>query len=463
MPVIVGNTTVNTTVASTTLTANVPQSYQEYNPTRNSIMPSLRLDFVNSNVLDPRITFTRASNATYFNNAGVLTTAASNVPRFDYNPTTLACNGLLIEQASTNLLTYSSAIGGTNWSNFGTAPTLTLNAAVAPDGTTTATKSVPGTAAGFYDTTQLFSYTAGSYYTLSVWVKQSGTGYTIIHLQMYDPNATYGGYPNAWIQITGNGSVLSTSNSGTASNASATVTAYPNGWYRCTLSGIPSSASSPTTSIYAVIRPSLVNGDNNMGSGGDGTSGYYYWGAQVEKVAFPTSYIATASSTATRAYDSLSMSSAYTGSSLNSSAPGTIVSATLFDPVPSATNLGHVLWKLTDVAGNNLIQLYNQIGQQFAFVTAVSAGVSILNGTLGYKTITNGLSFKHAISWTTGGVFTDAASGSLGSSSTQTLPTGFNTLYLGSTGNSNQIAGWLQSWAYYPTSLSNAELISLTS
>jgi hypothetical protein len=184
---------------------------------------------------------------------------------------------------------------------------------------------------------------------------------------------------------------------------------------------------------------------------------------QMELGAYATSPILTSGSAATRVYDSLSMSSAYTGSSLNSSAPGTIVSATLFDPVPSATNLGHVLWKLTDVAGNNLIQLYNQIGQQNAYVTASSAGVGILNGTLGNKTITNGLSFKHAISWTTGGVFTDAASGSLGSSSTQTLPTGFNTLYLGSTGNSNQIAGWLQRWAYYPVALSNTELVSQTS
>jgi len=38
------------------------------------ITPSLNLDFSNSKVLDPRITFTRASTATYYN--GVTTAKA---------------------------------------------------------------------------------------------------------------------------------------------------------------------------------------------------------------------------------------------------------------------------------------------------------------------------------------------------------------------------------------------------
>jgi hypothetical protein len=49
---------------------------------------SLDLNFL-SGILDPRITFARAdltSCATYFNSAGLLTTAAANIPRFEYNP-----------------------------------------------------------------------------------------------------------------------------------------------------------------------------------------------------------------------------------------------------------------------------------------------------------------------------------------------------------------------------------------
>jgi len=104
MPVIVGNSTINTAITSTSVSENTPQGFAVYNATRNTVMPTLRLDFVNSNVLDPRVTFARSTSATYFNSAGVMTTAPANTPRFDYNPATGVCNGLLIEQYSTNLL-----------------------------------------------------------------------------------------------------------------------------------------------------------------------------------------------------------------------------------------------------------------------------------------------------------------------------------------------------------------------
>ena len=304
MPIYAGNTTVNTSITSSNVTVTTPQSFLEYNATRNSIQPGFRLDFVNSNILDPRITFTRASSGTYTNNIGVVSTASNNTPRFDYNPTTLGCNGLLIEGPSTNLLTYSAAIGGTNWTTTSTAPTITLNAATAPDNTTTASLYVPGTTSGFYDANQAPSpkLTDNTSYSFSVWVKLSGAFFSIIHLQIGNNSVANSGNINAWIQVTGAGSVLSTSNTGTASNTSATVTAYPNGWYRCTVTGIPS-VGATVTSSFVTIRPSLANGDNNMASGGDGTSGYYFWGAQLEASSVPTSYIPTTSSTATRSVD----------------------------------------------------------------------------------------------------------------------------------------------------------------
>ena len=49
-------------------------------------------------------TFTRATTATYVNSAGTVTTAAVDEPRIDYDPATLACRGLLIEEQRTNLI-----------------------------------------------------------------------------------------------------------------------------------------------------------------------------------------------------------------------------------------------------------------------------------------------------------------------------------------------------------------------
>jgi len=78
-----------------------------------SIRPTLNLDFANSQTVDPRITFTRTSTATRVNNKGLIESVDANVPRIDYDPVTLACKGLLIEEARTNLL-LNSTINGAN-------------------------------------------------------------------------------------------------------------------------------------------------------------------------------------------------------------------------------------------------------------------------------------------------------------------------------------------------------------
>ena len=75
-------------------------SVKEYYPVSR---PSLNLDFANSKTVDPRITFTRASSATYFDEKGVMRTAPAGVPRIDHDPVTGECKGLLIEEQRTRL------------------------------------------------------------------------------------------------------------------------------------------------------------------------------------------------------------------------------------------------------------------------------------------------------------------------------------------------------------------------
>lgn len=76
------------------------------------VLPRLALDFTTA-ALDPRVTFTRSGNtATVTNSSGVIVSVNADIPRFDYNPTTLLCNGLLIEESRTNVL-LNSLIDGT--------------------------------------------------------------------------------------------------------------------------------------------------------------------------------------------------------------------------------------------------------------------------------------------------------------------------------------------------------------
>lgn len=56
------------------------------------------------------ITYTRGSTGMGFNSVGVLTQAEVNQLRFDYDPLTLAIKGFLVEEAKTNLLTRTNSI-----------------------------------------------------------------------------------------------------------------------------------------------------------------------------------------------------------------------------------------------------------------------------------------------------------------------------------------------------------------
>lgn len=77
------------------------------------VLPKLALNFTTAS-LDSRITFTRSGNtATVINSSGVIVAVNADIPRFDYNPTTLVCNGLLIEESRINALV-NSLLDGTS-------------------------------------------------------------------------------------------------------------------------------------------------------------------------------------------------------------------------------------------------------------------------------------------------------------------------------------------------------------
>ena len=84
--------------------------------------PAMFLNFIGTDSLDSRVTFTRASTATFVGSNGSIQSAAINTPRFDYDPVTLAPKGLLLEEARTNSLPNNTMVGAAAGSP-GTAPT----------------------------------------------------------------------------------------------------------------------------------------------------------------------------------------------------------------------------------------------------------------------------------------------------------------------------------------------------
>lgn len=216
-------------------------------------------------------TFTRASVATYFDSAGTLQTAASGVPRFDYDPVTHAAKGILIEESRTNLLINSSNLSA--WT-INVTDILTADAMMAPDGTMTAETSNSTGGTRYMG----ISASAGVTYTYSFFVKPSNLADNI---NLYTDGPGGVGYCSI---IPSTGVVSGTS--GTYNSAKST--SIGNGWYRVSMTF----TATGTGFIAAHIYPSTAN-----------LTGY--WGAQVEQGAFATSYIPTSAATVTRAADDL--------------------------------------------------------------------------------------------------------------------------------------------------------------
>ena len=256
---------------------------------RAKAAPSLDLRFAdNKSLVDAvtgqsLVTFTRASSGTYVGSDGLIKTATTDAPRFDHNPTTGESLGLLVEESRTNLTLRSEEFNDTYWTkNFSS---VTANAIAAPDGTTTADLLVEdGTTSVHEIVTPSISFTLNATYALSVFVK-AGTrsAFRIVRSGPGGASATF--------------DLLTLTAAGIAGSPTVSIVAYNSNWYRCTMSWVASATASRTHAIR------LDNPAGTESYTGNGTSGLYIWGAQLEAGAFPTSYIRTTTATVTRSAD----------------------------------------------------------------------------------------------------------------------------------------------------------------
>lgn len=194
--------------------------------------PGLELNFV-SGALDPRITFSRASNATVTGPDGTL------------------------QYAPHNLLTYSEQFDNAVWLK--SNATVTANAAAAPDGALTADKLVEDTNTGNHVLQSAAVTLAAVPTTFSVFVKENGRGWVAFRIQ---------GVTRAYFNI-------ATGVVGTVdASSTAAIASIGNNWYRCSITLTPSAGAA-----NVFIRLATADGVDSYT--GDGTSGIYLWGAQL--------------------------------------------------------------------------------------------------------------------------------------------------------------------------------------
>ncbi len=357
------------------------------------------------------------------------TAAVYSLPR-DYNPTTLAALGVLVEEARTNLLTYSEQFDNAAWTRgniaaFGSGSI--ANAITAPDGTTTADKIVEAATTATHNMAQNATIVTATVYTYSVHAKAAERSWVCL-----EGGGGAGGF-SVWFN-------LSTGAVGTISGTTAgnvSIVALPNGWYRC----IVTDTSTSTSGAY---RYFICDADNNQSYAGDGTSGLYLWGAQLEAGAFATSYIPTVASQVTRAADNISI---LTSAFPYSATAGTVV-AEYFD-----SGINAAVWRIDDGGDNEYFRAIRDTG---SMVTAVVDGGSAVG--LVYLTATaKGTLTKLASAWAVNSV-NAAINGTLGTEDPSVnLPT-VTTLRVGNNRNAQFHSSHIKRLAYYASRKTDAEL-----
>ena len=414
-----------------------------------TIEPSLKLDFANARALDPRITFTRASTATYVGANGLIKTAGVDEARFDHDPTTGESLGLLIEEIRTNLLPESEDL--TSGLITKLAITTSNDAGViAPDGTAGATRVIQdNTTAQHLIGDTAGGLTLGGNYALSCFVKAGTTDLVWFSVNSY---TNWVDDWNFFINLT-TGSVYHNSNN--ISSANLKVEEYPNGWWRLSMVARQEPAGGGAGGLWlGHANPDLSNSTNFAG---DGSTYFYAWGFQMEAGSFPTSYIPTSGASAARAVDNAFI----TGQSFSSfynQTEGTFVSS--WRRISDTLNAN--VFSVDDGTNLNRIELRSTGSSAgvFRFEASVAGSFSTVNIN---GIPNNGIYNSDKAAY--GYILNNFAASGNGSNVVDDQTTGVpvvNRLGFGNATFPQQYSGTISSLLYYPTRLTNAQLQTLT-
>ena len=413
-----------------------------YAPTATErVLPRLALDFT-TGTLDPRVTVTRALNtATRVNSSGLIEIVNANLPRFDYDPVTLAPKGLLIEETRSNICIQSEDFG-TSWTPNSVG--VSTNSTVSPSGLSNADTitASAGSAQHRLIGTQ-GTVTSGVSITHSFYVKSLTHNFVQIH---DTGTGTY--YANFDLS---NGTVTAVSPANGAS-----ISSVGNGWYRCTLT------LTTATTVSGAAIAIIPNGSaaRNPTWAAAGTESVYAWGYQIETGAFPTSYIPTTTTSVTRNADAVSMTGTNFSSWYNASESTIVATGSFFALGNNTSPYRNALVGFSDGTSANAVQM----GKSVAGFAADRPATYSTNGSFGQSIagvpITASSIVTMALGLKTNSVFF-AANGVAGVEDTTSSVPPANQLGIGSfdaLGPSSLLNGYVRAVRYYPLRLTNAEI-----
>jgi hypothetical protein len=358
-----------------------------------------------------------------------------DVPRVEYDADGNRL-GLLVEESRTNLFTESEELSLKDH-NMDT----TDNAVIAPDRTQTASFCKPDTSSSehFIDDAGV---TTGTNYAISCFAKQGPGDYLLAFR-----GSGLGGNPPRFNLATG-----TIDNEGASSVWSdVKIQEIGNGWYRCSAVGNPNQ-STP-------LRFQITESDGNGSFAGDGTSGLYIWGCQIEQASFPTSYIKSNSgSTTTRSADVASIPVADFG--YNQSEGTVVVEAKTF----SNAEANHGDFALTDSGTSADLSSGSRTGSSVAGSYSTwyrTAGTTQAN-LVRTSAVEDNVFYKAGFCYKANDFAQSVDGGSILSDSSGTVPSRNSVVLIGDN-YYGKLNGHIKSIKYFPRRLTNAQLVDLTS
>lgn len=382
-------------------------------------------------------TFTGGNQSMYMGPGGLLVASATNTPRIEYDASG-NCLGLLMEAARTNLWLRSQEFDNASWTKV--RASVTADSIAAPDGASTADTLVEdGSAANSHLLRQDYaSATSGTTYTISVFAKAKERSQILI---LFGADTAAFSGEGVLYTLSGTG----TSATSTGSPVAHGIQALSNGWYRCWV------AATCASTTNAVLRIQLCASSSSTYSG-DGVSGLYLWGAQLEAGRFPSSYIPTTTGSVARTADSCIRT---LGSEFSATAGTVVVNVADFISADVAAN--NCIASLDDATANERLTLQrtNTAGAMRLNVFDGGANQAAVDGLSAISTAGVRLAYAFAandfaISGNGGAVVTDGAG---------TLPT-VTRLDLGSRLTGEHLFGHILRFDYWPERKANAFLVS---
>ena len=428
---------------------------------------TLSLDFTTmGGVLDPRLTFTRSTTATYINSSGYVTSAAINAPRFDYSPTNIGePRGLLVEGQGVNACSYSEDFANAAWTKSGIAQTPASG--TSPDNSNNATL-IAENAGGFikHSLERSVTVTAGSVYTWSVFLKEaSSNSRRYACVQVADGQAIAARNTVVFDLQTGTVTANGVNNgtAGAPTDVAHSITSYRDGWYRVSVT---------MKYVASPCYPAILLSDISTLFGGSNQPFYtatvpykslLVYGGQLELGSGASSYIPTGASQVTRNADLCSMTGSNFTNVFGDGSLGTITCSHEFSradrgvthqPTPFAIGSYTATNARGYSYGNYTLGVTSNYGWVFTSAAFSSAATSAAFAAKNKCAIAyNGLALTAALNGTTNST---TGSGTITVSSAIGLQIGYNTT------PRDFINACVSNIKFYPTALTAAQLQILT-